>query len=316
MKKTARWLWMGMIVCLTLGLGGCKSAPQGGEEPLIPPLPEKIEKWKDGVPLLDVYVLEEEKVETMTLEEYLCGVVAGEMNASWPQEALKAQAILARTFVLRFMTEKESKYEGADVSTDIEEAQAYDLSAVNEKIRTAVESTRGMALSYEGEFPYAWFHAHSGGQTAGAVEGLNWKAEEPGYTLQAKGHEEDEAPWEASFTQEEVRVAAEECGVQEKTAETVALGEKGPSGRTTTLLINGNSVSAADFRVAVGSEKMKSTFLTSLRWEDGVLYLQGRGYGHGVGMSQWGARALALQGYDAQQIIDSYFRNITVVKIY
>jgi stage II sporulation protein D len=252
----------------------------------------------------------------MGLEEYLCGVVAGEMNCEWPMEALKAQAILARTFVLRFMTEKQSKYEGADISTDIEEAQAYRAQAINDRIRKAVGSTRGMVLSFEGEFPYAWFHAHSGGQTTGAVEGLNWKEEEPGYTLAAQGRESDEAAWDAAFNASEVRKAAQECGVQIHEIKAVEMGEKGKSGRLMTLLINDRPVSAADFRVAIGSEKMKSTLLTELTWREGKLCLSGKGYGHGVGMSQWGAREMALQGADAETIIDSYFRNIEVVKVY
>ena len=77
----------------------------------------------------------------MDAEAYVAGVVAGEMKNDWPLEALKAQAILARTFVLRFVSEKESRYEGADISTDISEAQAYDESAVNDLVLQAVEET-------------------------------------------------------------------------------------------------------------------------------------------------------------------------------
>ena len=64
--------------------------------------------------------------------------------------------------------------------------------------------------------------------------------------------------------------------------------------------------------MAVGSEKMKSTLLTSLRWEDGVLYLQGRGYGHGVGMSQYGAQYAAKAGYTYEQILSIYYPGTTI----
>ena len=135
---------------------------------------DKLKTGKNGELLLRVYVVEDQQVEERELESYVEGVLAGEMKNDWPLEALKAQAILARTFVLKFVQEKESQYPGADISTDIEEAQAYDASAVNERIQQAVEETRGLVLSCEGELPYAWFHAHSGGMTEYARTGLGW----------------------------------------------------------------------------------------------------------------------------------------------
>ena len=140
---------------------------------------DKLKTGKNGELLLRVYVVEDQQVEERELENYVEGVLAGEMKNDWPLEALKAQAILARTFVLKFVQEKESQYQGADISTDIEEAQAYDASAVNERIQQAVEETRGLVLSCEGELPYAWFHAHSGGMTEYARAGLGWEKDEP-----------------------------------------------------------------------------------------------------------------------------------------
>ena len=158
-------------------------ASPGNAPAAKPPLPSKLKKTdKSGVPILQVYDVKDKSVKEMDLETYLQGVVAGEMKNDWPMEALRAQAILARTFVLKFTTEKESKYKGADISTDIEEAQAYSADEVNDRVKQAVESTRGMVLSSNGEFPYTWFHAHSGGTTALAKEGLGYDQEEPPYT--------------------------------------------------------------------------------------------------------------------------------------
>ena len=199
-------LFRGIVVCLLAGLlAGCTARSDAPDTASVPPMPQKVDAYEDGAPLVDVYVTEHERIETMPLETYLYGVLAGEMKNDWPMEALKAQAILARTFVLKFMAEKESRYEGADISTDIEEAQAYDASAVNQRVRDAVDATRGLVLSSGGELPYAWFHAHSGGVTALAREGLNWKAEEPPYTRVTKGNENqsaapDAAAWEAEFS--------------------------------------------------------------------------------------------------------------------
>ena len=115
----------------------------------LPKLPERLEIGKNGVPTLSVYDVSEKKASDMDIESYVMGVVAGEMKNDWPMEALKAQAILARTFVLKFCQDKTSKYDGADISTDVAEAQAYAPKSVNARVRQAVDETRGMALSWQ-----------------------------------------------------------------------------------------------------------------------------------------------------------------------
>lgn len=275
-------------------------------------------------PTLRVYVTAEKAVREMPLETYVEGVLAGEMKNDWPMEALKAQAILARTFVLKFIQDKESKYPDADISTDIEEAQAYDASAVNDRIRQAVADTRGLVLKSGGELPYAWFHAHSGGKTDLATVGLGWDEAEPPYTHSTDGMEPQSAEdpqalrdaqnWACSFPFEEMESALRKLGQDvELTDRTViAIGETGESGRAKTIEVDGQSVDAADLRIALGSTKMRSTWLNSLSLRDSQVYMSGRGYGHGVGMSQWGAYGMAQQGRTANEIVRHYFRDVTV----
>ena len=118
----------------------------------------------------------------MKFEEYIKSVVGGEIKNDWPPEAIEAQAIIARTFVLNFIHEKgHSKYGDAHVSTDIEEAQAWNPEAVNERITKAVENTRGQVMVYEGRFAQGWFHSNAAGKTATAKEGLNYKKGNPPY---------------------------------------------------------------------------------------------------------------------------------------
>ena len=180
------WLIFSCAACLCLS--GCAAGSGGGDKPALPQpestpsrtqgtsaaqlVPERLSKNESGVPMLRVYDVKGETLETLSVEDYLPAVLAGEMAGDWPLEALKAQAILARTFVLQFVSQKESMYDGADISTDIKEAQAYDAAGVNARIREAVKETRGEVLNAGGELPYAWFHAHSGGLTARAKEGL------------------------------------------------------------------------------------------------------------------------------------------------
>lgn len=284
-------------------------------------VPEKLGKGEDGVPVLKVYDVKAEKIQDLSVEEYLPAVLAGEMAGDWPMEALKAQAILARTFVLQFVSQKESMYDGADISTDIKEAQAYNAEAVNDRIRQAVKETRGLVLNAGGELPFAWFHAHSGGLTARAKEGLDYEKEEPGYTQCVKGMENDEAPaeaahWEAAFTTEEVIAAAAEAGAKVEEITSISIGERGESGRAKTLMISGKEVSAPAFRIAIGSTKMRSCLIESLRVEDGQVHMRGRGYGHGVGMSQWGAYAMAKEGKTAQEIVTHYFAGVTIDRVW
>lgn len=291
---------------------------------------DKLKTGKNGELLLRVYVVEDQQVEERELENYVEGVLAGEMKNDWPLEALKAQAILARTFVLKFVQEKESQYPGADISTDIEEAQAYDASAVNERIQQAVEETRGLVLSCEGELPYAWFHAHSGGMTEYARAGLGWEKDEPAYTQPSRGTEPEQlsdakenqqlqaaAEWKADFTFAEWTAACQKQGVQVEphAGSQLQISQRGESGRAVTLEIDGQSVNATDLRLALGSTKMRSTLLTSLKIENGKVHMAGKGYGHGVGMSQWGAYGMAQEGKSAEQIIKHYFQKVEIAQI-
>ena len=331
MKKLRKLTALGLTMLLAAALlSGCAmnggaetgpektAAPEENQKSAKPPLPDKLKTNQAGIPILRVYQVDEEQTAEMDLETYLLGVLAGEMKNDWPLEALKAQAILARTFVLKFCTEKESKYQGADISTDIEEAQAYDATGVNERIEQAVRETKGMVLSYHGELPYAWFHSHSGGVTERAVEGLHYENEEPGYTKVAQGRESSLAPddvkeWSAWFSEKEFLAAAKKAGWQGSgSVESLEIGQKGESGRAVTLRINGEAVSAPELRLALDATKMRSTLLTELKAENGGVSMSGKGYGHGVGMPQWGAYSLAEEGKTAEEIVSDYFRDVTV----
>lgn len=266
-------------------------------------------------PLLSVHIVGENAVARMDIETYVAGVVAGEMPNSWPLEALKAQAILARTFVLKFVTEKDSRYPGADISTDIAEAQAYNAEAVNERVLRAVQETAGcILLTEEGTLPYTWFHSHSGGMTETARAGIDWQGEEPAYIRATDGMESDSAPWSAHFTAAEFIAACRNAGAKVTTCGAVRIGQKGGSGRAVTLLVDGVTVNAARLRISLGSSKMRSTLLTELSVEGDVIRMRGLGYGHGVGLSQWGARALAEQGWPAEKIALHYYKGLRLVK--
>ena len=287
-----------------------------------PALPDTLDYGEDGVPTIIVYDVAERDYKRLNIEDYVMGVLAGEMRNDWPMEALKAQAILARTFVLKFISEKQSKYDGADISTDISEAQAYAPDQINERIEKAVSETCGQVLSAGGELPYAWFHAHSGGKTELPVEGLDYDQENPSYLRVVESPDSDSAPttvknWSATFTANQVARAAKEAGVDVgSTVTSIEAGKKSESGRTIYFLINGRRVSAPALRLQLDSTVLKSTLISSVELKDGRVTFTGSGYGHGVGMSQWGAYALALDGRTAEEIISWYYSGVGVATVW
>lgn len=341
MKKT---LMAMLALCMAVVLAACGGRVAAEEEPMPteppeatqtddsmvpessmladqrPALPGRLQ-FVDGIPLLQVYVKADEEIREMELESYVMGVLAGEMRADWPMEALKAQAVLARTFVLKFLSEKESMYEGADISTDINEAQAYDAEAINSRIEKAVQETAGQVLVYNGEFPYTWFHAHSGGMTDYPTLALDFAEDDPDYIVPVESPDSDKAPttvksWKVGFSESEVTAAAKEAGADIDALSSIAIGQVSDTGRAVTLLVNGQEISAPRFRIALDSTRLKSAMLTSVSYENGRVVFEGKGYGHGVGMSQWGAYGMAENGSTYKEIIDHYFRGLHLLTLW
>lgn len=268
---------------------------------------------------LSLYMAETGEVTEIPLEEYLYGVVAAEMDVNWPKEALAAQAILARTFTLEKVQAGGVKEHGTDASTDIREFQAYNADKINDNVRQAVDDTKGEVVTYHNKLIKAWFFADAGGMTASsAEEGLSYNKTKTPYIHSVEDPGDDLSDnenrfWEASFAKDEVIRALKDCGITPpEKIDAVKISAYGASGRAVTLDFSGAEVSAVAFRLAIGSEKMKSTMLENIKIQDGTLYLAGRGYGHGVGMSQWGARALAEQGKSAEEIIGYFFKDIEI----
>lgn len=270
-----------------------------------------------GEPMLRVYLHEEDVVRQIPMETYLEGVVAGEMKNTFPLEALKAQAIVARTYTLAKMADGKRLRDGADASTDIREFQAYRAEAVNDAVKQAVQMTRGQVIEYDGEAIMAWFHASAGGKTATAEEGLGYTQKETPYIVPVVSADED-APedvqeWETVFTQEEMIEALTEMGQAVESIESIRIADSGPSGRATQFVINGMiHVDAPSLRMAIGSTKLPSLLLTDVMQNERAVKFVGKGYGHGVGMSQWGAYHMANAGASAEEIIAHYYAGTTI----
>ena len=277
-------------------------------------------------PTLTVYMNETGEIKEMKLEEYLAGVVAGEMFPDWPVEAYAAQAIFARSFTMDFVSQGgvKDKY-GADVSTSIEETQAYNPQAITDDIRRGVEMTRGQVMTYDNRYVRGWFHAYSGGITARAKEGLDYQEEEPPFTKSVRLPENEYAPeevkaWQVEYSAAELKNLLAARGVNVGDITGVEITERGPKERITKILVKGTQgeqeMTGPEFRLAVDSTKMKSTLLREFAFADGVLRISGTGYGHGVGLSQWDAYMLAKDGKSPEEIVKTFFEGVTIRKIY
>ncbi len=287
-----------------------------------PSIPSAIKEGERQEPHIDVYMAEEDRIDEMPIEDYVAGVVAGEMDPDWPLEALAAQAILARTFTLQKIAETGGvPQRNAHASTDIEEFQAYSAEKINNKVREAVRSTRGLVACYENECIRAWFHAFAGPRTALANEGLAFKGNPP-YICSVKGLggkivPSEEKNWSAIFSLEEVRNAVlEATGRDPGVVTEVKVARYGPSGRVATFLVNKQKVSGPALRLGLGSTEMRSTFVEEIDLDGENLCMSGTGYGHGVGLCQWGARAMAEEGSQAAEIIQYFYKNIHLVSLW
>ncbi len=310
MKRTPdawRWIYRLLIVALifTTMLASCNPFRRASPYRKVTTEPQ-----------LTVFMHETGATESMGLEKYLEGVVAGEMAPDWPIEALKAQAILARTFTIEALQRKGGTREqtGTDVTTDEKVFQAYDASRVNDVIRQAVAETRGFIMTYNGNPIRAWYHADAGGKTATAKEGLGFTEAQTPYIVVAEAPSANpEAAWQASFPVAEVVSAVNKVtGKNVRSITSARVAAHGPSGRATDLAFGSTRVSAAALRTALGPEQMRSTMLTGISVSGGRVVMKGKGFGHGVGMPQWSARYFAERGEVSAQILYRFFRGVTV----
>lgn len=306
-----------LIAFLVLGvLGGCTQKQKK-------PIPQKNIRTE---PTISLYLNETGQVKQIKMEEYIQGVVAAEMAPDWPINALAAQAILARTFTLKQIKDKGGvPVHGTDASTSVEEFQAYNAGKINDNVRKAVQLTRGQVVKYQDDYIHAWFSACDGGTVASAAEGLAYHKDKTPY-IRAGANDgcitittPENKHWTATFPLSTVRAAVMKAAGRdpgEINSGNVGIVKKGPSGRAETIKIGRATISGPALRLALGSEKMRSIYLDSLSIQGGNLVLSGKGFGHGVGMCQWGARKMAQEGKSTAEIIKFYFDGISIDKIW
>ena len=257
-------------------------------------------------------------INVLDVESYLYGVIPKEMSPQWPLEALKAQSVAARSFALYQKAKNGTRPYDVAASTG---SQVYGGYAVESPMANrAVDETKGVVMLYNGEPALAYFHANSGGMTEDA--GNVWSTEIP-YLKSIRDEPSAKAPnisWSASLSPGAIKQSLNKHGVRISAVTGIRSVRTSASGRVTKIGISSPEgeivLDGNDFRMKIDPSVIKSTLFTvsSDRGNgDGTVRFEGRGSGHGVGMSQWGAQIMARGGSNYRDILVHYYPGVEIV---
>ena len=267
------------------------------------------------------------EVEQINLDEYLCNVVSAEMPASFEQEALKAQAIVARTYTIYKISNK--KHETADICDDSTCCQAWiskqdrlerweeNQREVNwQKICNAVNETKGKIITYDNKPIDAFFHSNSGGVTEVPVN--VWGGTGYPYLQSVETAGEDAYTQyfsEVVLTQEELinklKEKYDDISINFENDDDIKVLEYTESTRVKTVKFGNHEISGVEARSLLG---LRSTNFEISRDGNNIKFFV-KGYGHGVGMSQTGADSMAKQGSNAEEIIKHFYNGVEISEV-
>lgn len=252
-------------------------------------------------------------INELDLEEYLYGVLKLEVDPRWPAEALKAQAVAARTLAVYSLGR--FRAEGYDVRATTD-SQAYGgISAEDPRATAAVDATRGEILTFQGRPIFAAYHSDSGGHTESSEH--VWGGRYP-YLVGVPDPLTASASWTVRIDLPGLADRLRRAGKTVGGITAVEISELTPSGRAGAVRIVSSSgtitLRATELRTILGVGVLKSTMFTvrPVGGDPPVLEFSGRGSGHGVGLSQWGARGQAMQGRSYADILHSYYSGVMI----
>lgn len=317
-KKSARVCCLLLISVFIFSLAGCQ---QQAQKPPAKPakLSAEVKKYNTE-PSISLYRTATGAKQQLKMEEYLKGVLAAEMSNKFPLEALKAQAIVARTTTLALLEYENGTRgkHGTDASDNHLEFQAYNEKGITDKISRAVDETKGQVLTYQGKFAYAMFHSLSKNKTASIAEGFPTLADKVGYLVPVNTNGQKYAPakyksWTVKIPRWKIKNL---MGSEAGNLNDIRVSKRGPSGRALVVTAGNASIQAVKLREEIGPDRLYSTIWNSVKPQGNYIVFKGSGWGHGVGMEQWGAYTMAKQGTNARQIVEHYFPKTTWTRLY
>lgn len=290
-------------------------------------------KNNGGEPKIKVYITKEDKVEEMLLEEYIRGVVSAEMPVEFAPEALKSQAVAARTFALAHMEEfggkKYKSNTGANVCDTTkcqvfinkdDRLKSWPQSKRDEywnKVTDAVKDTSGEVLTINGKLVMEPFYfAVSSGKTENAVDVFS---ENEDYLKSVSSPGEEVAPKYKSVVKvsysdftSKINSQYPNSGLSSRNAKNeVEIKSRNDSGSVKEIKIGGTTLSGVKFRSIMGLNSANF----NIRFNYSNIEISCVGYGHGVGMSQWGANAMAKSGKKYKDILVHYYKGVEIANI-
>lgn len=247
-------------------------------------------------------------VDELPLEDYLVGLINCEISSQWPIEAIKAQAVIARSYALYQMEARNNApYHLESSVLD----QVYDGCDIEDsRAARGVRETAGEVLTFDGRIIQAFYHSNCGGHTEAAENVWGYplpylKGVECKYCLTA-----GTGKWEQVIPLKKIESLLKGSGYQVAGLREIRPGRKNVSGRLSDLTIVSSKgsliVSAVNFRKAIGYSVIKSTNFDVKMTGDEAIF-SGAGYGHGVGLCQWGAKQRAEDGFDYREILAYYY---------
>jgi stage II sporulation protein D len=257
-------------------------------------------------------------VNYIDIDDYLKGVLPKEVSPRWGIEALKAQAVVARTYALF------QELNSVDRDYSLEKtvaSQVYGGASVEAPETTrAVQETRGQIMVFEGNIFPSYFSADCGGHTArpetvwetyshNAMSGVTCS-----YCRTSKHH-----TWSQTISLRDIEKALQSKKLYAGSIYSIEAPRMDESGRVVEFLVHGSAGSVVlqsnQFRIAVGPQLLKSTKISKMRFLNNAYYFEGYGWGHGVGFCQWGSKAMAEQHYTYKQILRYYFQKVQFVDL-
>ena len=255
------------------------------------------------------------KIENIPFEEYIIGVIAGEMPASYDKEALKAQAVAARSYVLKKMENNDKEYDVVDTIDNqvyldesmLKKKWGNDYTKYMNKIKEAVLETKGEYLTYDNQVINAFFFSTSNGKTENCEEVFQEKLP---YLQSVDSSWDKDSPLYSNEITISLKDFYNKLGLKYNDNLSIKIIDYTKSGSIKNIDINGIKLHGTDVRYKLG---LKSTYFSIEKVNDNVK-ISTKGNGHGVGMSQYGALSMAKLGYSYDKILKYYYTNVEINK--
>ena len=259
-------------------------------------------------------------INEVDIEDYLKGILPKEANSAWPIEALKTQAVISRSYVLKNF-KKHSK-DGFDVCSTIH-CQVYGgASAETKTCNEAVVKTFGEVVVYDNKIAQTLFHSSCGGHTEDPKYVWEWTTKTPKYLEGLKDKYCKDNPnqdWTSTLKEQTIREKLIKAGYKIGKIKSISTSGKTPGLAKEHIVIKHAKgtlkLNSYKFRTSVDPWLIKSTMINSIKKDGNSFIFKGNGWGHKVGLCQWGSKFMADKGFSYKQILQFYYPSTSIEKV-